>query len=360
MSSKELLETLEKMGVVGKSASSSVPEDLVPRLRASGGKVTKPAKPRQVMEPPPKPRPKAKPKKAAPKAAAAPVEEAAPPAESEAVAPAPEVPAPAAVPAAVPAPAVAAAPAVPEGPVLQIVRGSTPADLRGEDQPVSRRDREDPVPVGGDGHRDHVALRRSAADPRIRARISRGDRRPRRRAPSGGARTRGRGRRVQARAALPGGHRHGTRRPRQDQAPRRHPYDRRGLGRVRRHHPAHRRVPGPCQRPGDHVHRHAWSRGLHRDASAGRPDHRHRGARRRRRRRRDAADRRGARPRESGGRARDRGGQQDRQGGSGSEPRAHPDGGARARAVGVGRRHGVRRCLREDERRTSRACWRPC
>jgi translation initiation factor IF-2 len=126
VSSKELLETLEKMGVVGKSASSSVPEDLVPRLRASGGKVTKPAKPRQVMEPPPKPRPKAKPKKAAPKAAAAPVEEAAPPAESEAVAPVLEVPASAAVPAAVPAPAVAAVPAVPEGPVLQIVRGSTP------------------------------------------------------------------------------------------------------------------------------------------------------------------------------------------------------------------------------------------
>jgi translation initiation factor IF-2 len=67
VSSKELLETLEKMGVAGKSASSSVPEDLVPRLRASGGKVTKPAKPRQVMEPPPKPRPKVtrKPKAAA-------------------------------------------------------------------------------------------------------------------------------------------------------------------------------------------------------------------------------------------------------------------------------------------------------
>ncbi len=73
VSSKELLETLEKMGVAGKSASSSVPEDLVPRLRASGGKVTKPAKPRQVMEPPPKPRPKAKPKpKAAPKVVAVP------------------------------------------------------------------------------------------------------------------------------------------------------------------------------------------------------------------------------------------------------------------------------------------------
>jgi translation initiation factor IF-2 len=124
VSSKELLETLEKMGVMGKSASSSVPEDLVPRLRASGGKVTKPAKPRQVMEPPPKPRPKAKPKKAAPKAAAAPAEEAAPPAESAALAPVPEVPTPASVPAATPA--AAAAPLVPEGPVLQIVRGSTP------------------------------------------------------------------------------------------------------------------------------------------------------------------------------------------------------------------------------------------
>jgi translation initiation factor IF-2 len=121
VSSKELLETLEKMGVAGKSASSSVPEDLVPRLRASGGKVTKPAKPRQVMEPPPKPRPKAKPK---PKAAAAiaSVEEA-PPADA-AAAPAATPAAPAPAPAAVPAPA--AAPEAPAGPVLQVVRGSTP------------------------------------------------------------------------------------------------------------------------------------------------------------------------------------------------------------------------------------------
>jgi translation initiation factor IF-2 len=124
VSSKELLETLEKMGVAGKSASSSVPEDLVPRLRASGGKVTKPAKPRQVMEPPPKPRPKAKPKpKAAPKAAAAPPEEA-PPAENgpAAAAPSEAVPAPP-TPAAVPAPAAVAV--APAGPVLQVVRGST-------------------------------------------------------------------------------------------------------------------------------------------------------------------------------------------------------------------------------------------
>jgi translation initiation factor IF-2 len=98
-----------------------VPEDLVPRLRASGGKVTKPAKPRQVMEPPPKPRPKAKPK---PKAAAAiaPVEEAPPADAAAALAAAPAAPAPA--PAAVPVPA--AAPEAPAGPVLQVVRGSTP------------------------------------------------------------------------------------------------------------------------------------------------------------------------------------------------------------------------------------------
>ena len=68
VSSKELLETLGAMGVTGKSASSSVPEDIVPRLRASGGKATTtPAKPREVLEPPPaprtpKPKAKAKPK----------------------------------------------------------------------------------------------------------------------------------------------------------------------------------------------------------------------------------------------------------------------------------------------------------
>ena len=57
VTSKELLETLEQMGVSGKSASSSVPEDIVPRLRASGGKATTaPPKSREVLEPPPQPR----------------------------------------------------------------------------------------------------------------------------------------------------------------------------------------------------------------------------------------------------------------------------------------------------------------
>src|SRR5262245_45283031 len=119
VSSKELLAALEQMGVSGKSASSSVPEDMVPRLRASGGKATTaPARPREVLEPPPQPR-KAKPKRAPAAVAAAP-----------AAAPAPEPAAVAAAPAPAPArtraPAAPAAPPVPAGPVLQVVHGATP------------------------------------------------------------------------------------------------------------------------------------------------------------------------------------------------------------------------------------------
>jgi translation initiation factor IF-2 len=139
VSSKELLDTLEKMGVTGKSASSSVPEDLVPRLRASGGKATKAAKPRQVMEPPPKPR--AKTKKPATKKSA-PAAEETPPADEAAAAPGPAAAAaesasaepsiaaiaPTAPAAAGPASVTSAAPgpAVSAVPVLQVVRGSTP------------------------------------------------------------------------------------------------------------------------------------------------------------------------------------------------------------------------------------------
>jgi len=91
VSSKELLASLADMGVTGKSASSSVPEDMVPRLRASGGKATTaPAKPREVLEPPPQPR-KAKPKPK-PKPAAAPTPP--PAAEPAAVAATPAAPEP--------------------------------------------------------------------------------------------------------------------------------------------------------------------------------------------------------------------------------------------------------------------------
>jgi translation initiation factor IF-2 len=125
VSSKELLAALDDMGVTGKSASSSVPEDMVPRLRASGGKATTtPSKPREVLEPPPQPRkPRAKLKA---KANAAPAAPAAPVAVIE--------PAAAAVAVAEPKPAKQRrrpepAPVIPTGPVLQVIHGATPQTI---------------------------------------------------------------------------------------------------------------------------------------------------------------------------------------------------------------------------------------
>src|SRR3954451_1284846 len=124
VTSKELLASLADMGVAGKSASSSVPEDLVPRLRASGGEATgAPAKPREVLEPPPQPRkPRAKPK---PKAA--------PPAAAKAPAPAaPATPTPPPEPKQAPKQRrrpEPAAPVIPSGPVLQVIHGATPQTI---------------------------------------------------------------------------------------------------------------------------------------------------------------------------------------------------------------------------------------
>ncbi|MGE5225813.1 MAG: translation initiation factor IF-2 [Planctomycetaceae bacterium] len=143
VTSKELLEALEQMGVAGKSASSSVPEDMVPRLRASGGKATTaPAKPREVLEPPPSPRkPKPKPKPAAKAAsataaatpAAAPAQQATAPVAPAAAAPATAPPAPAPAVAEAPAPPKRRPqrpePAAPSGPVLQVVHGATPQTI---------------------------------------------------------------------------------------------------------------------------------------------------------------------------------------------------------------------------------------
>ena len=87
--SKELVEALGEMGYEGLTASSSVPDEAVPRLRASGGKAVPAGKPKVITEQqlPSRPRPKPKPKaKAAPKPA--PVAEKAP--EKKEVAPAPE------------------------------------------------------------------------------------------------------------------------------------------------------------------------------------------------------------------------------------------------------------------------------
>jgi translation initiation factor IF-2 len=125
VTSKELLASLADMGVAGKSASSSVPEDMVPRLRASGGKATAaPAKPREVLEPPPqprKPRAKPKPKPAADTAAA------------KAPAPAaPTTPTPPAEPKQAPKQRrrpEPAAPVIPSGPVLQVIHGATPQTI---------------------------------------------------------------------------------------------------------------------------------------------------------------------------------------------------------------------------------------
>jgi translation initiation factor IF-2 len=125
VTSKDLVATLEQMGATGRSASSSVPEDLIPRLRASGGKATAAtSKRREVLEPPPAPR---KPKKAAAKPVVKavpdiPKEE--PPAESAPAA----APAPAAV-APVAAKPAAAVPAKPALPVMQFVRGATPQTI---------------------------------------------------------------------------------------------------------------------------------------------------------------------------------------------------------------------------------------
>jgi translation initiation factor IF-2 len=123
VTSKELLATLEAMGATGRSASSSVPEDMVPRLRASGGKATTAPKRREVLEPPPSPKPKKRRPAARP---------ATPAAAAPALSVVPE-PAPAAAPvpavAQVAAPPAAPAPAQPTMPVMRFIRGSTPQTM---------------------------------------------------------------------------------------------------------------------------------------------------------------------------------------------------------------------------------------
>src|SRR5918994_2990311 len=114
VTSKELLASLREMGVDGLTASSSVPDQAVPRLRASGGKAVPEAKMKEAVEEPfPKARPRRKP-----------VEEPSPP-EPAAAAPAP---------APVVEPVAAAPPPAPEpepsgGPVLRVVKGATAQDI---------------------------------------------------------------------------------------------------------------------------------------------------------------------------------------------------------------------------------------
>ncbi len=133
VSSKELLEALKEMGADGLTASSSVPDQAVPRLRASGGKAVPEARMKEAVEEPlPKPRPRKK--VAADASAPGPAGEASTassvPPDVAVVDEPPPAPATPATPASTPAVAVSAAtPAEAGKPVLKVVHGATPQDI---------------------------------------------------------------------------------------------------------------------------------------------------------------------------------------------------------------------------------------
>ncbi len=145
MTSKDLLAALEAMGMESRTASSSVPDEAVPRLRASGGKAVPGAKVKEAREAPTrvKPKPKAAAVAKGAGTAAAPSGAAKAATRTRAAAtekaPAAEVkdtaaPSVAAQAASAGAPAVAAvteapAPAKPELPALKVVRGSSAQDI---------------------------------------------------------------------------------------------------------------------------------------------------------------------------------------------------------------------------------------
>jgi translation initiation factor IF-2 len=139
VASKELLAALSEMGIEGLTASSSVPDQAVPRLRASGGKAVPEAKIREARE---EPLPKARPKRvqaarevtpeAASQAGRNVPATAASSAEGQAVAE--QILAPPAVGngSAAVAPAPAPGPPAPAGtglPVLKVARGSTAQEM---------------------------------------------------------------------------------------------------------------------------------------------------------------------------------------------------------------------------------------
>ena len=220
-----------EMGVTGKSASSSVPEDIVPRLRASGGQSDHGApKPREVLEPPPQPRSPSRSRRPsrgrrAPAAAGA--------------APAPPRPSPNRPPAAVGRSAAAPqarqaapAPASPRrarGPrPCTVIHGRHPADDRREDRAGRPAEIVKILFMAG----EMVTATQSLSDEAIELVADGARARGRdRRASRTSSRTRTRARTIDEagscrRAA--GRHRHGPRRPRQDPAARRDPQDRRG------------------------------------------------------------------------------------------------------------------------------------
>ena len=129
VTSKDLLAALDAMGFEGRTASSSVPDEAVPRLRASGGKAVPGAKPKAAREEPvakararPRPKPQPEPEPTSepePETIAAGADGAA----TATVAVAPVGPTPQAK------PAPTAAPAKPALPSLKVVRGSSAQDL---------------------------------------------------------------------------------------------------------------------------------------------------------------------------------------------------------------------------------------
>ncbi|MGZ8604035.1 MAG: translation initiation factor IF-2, partial [Actinomycetota bacterium] len=139
VASKELLAALKDMGADGLTASSSVPDQAVPRLRASGGKAVPDAKLKEAVE---EPLPKPRPKKKAPEAAIAEAPSSPPPVAPATVDARAEAATadggeddsastPAA--AAIAAPAAGAAPAAAEAPAgrssVKFAHGATPQDV---------------------------------------------------------------------------------------------------------------------------------------------------------------------------------------------------------------------------------------
>ncbi|HEX2025870.1 MAG TPA: translation initiation factor IF-2 [Actinomycetota bacterium] len=114
--SKDLVESLEQMGYAGLTASSSVPDEAVPRLRASGGKAVPAGKPKVVTEEP-------LPTRRRPRAPTAEAPTAAP--EAQAGGGDGQAGPPAAPEAAVPEPA----PPEPERETIRVPRGATVKDL---------------------------------------------------------------------------------------------------------------------------------------------------------------------------------------------------------------------------------------
>ncbi len=125
--SRDILAALEEMGMSGRTASSSVPDEAIPRLRASGGKPVPGAKPKaQAVEPLPerKPTPAPEPE---PEAQSGNAQVAEPAAAAPAPAPAAAQPATTATPP--PAAAQPATTAAPTLPPLKLTRGAAAQEV---------------------------------------------------------------------------------------------------------------------------------------------------------------------------------------------------------------------------------------